>query len=265
VGQDGRPAPGRAVQERLQAGGVAIVPASARLDLDGHAVVPGLDDEIYLVPPLHVPEAQPGGGPAGLQESREILGGVRFEQSASSLEDFFRSLGQEIEISPATPAVLTRVAQLTQKTNQFNLTPRHYSEQQIAGLAKNPSWGVYGVRVKDRLGDNGLVGVVIIHETEEIAEIDTFLLSCRVVGRTVETAILSFLIDQARRRRRTKLQGWFSPTKKNDLAKEFYAQHKFQVVEENGRGTLWSLDLDKNEIICPEWIQLTANAKTIAL
>ena len=182
---------------------------------------------------------------------------LELEQSASSLEDFFRSLGQEIEISPVTPAALTRVAQLTQKTNQFNLTTRRYSEQQVAELAKNPAWGVYTVRVKDRLGDNGLVGVVITHDNEELTEIDTFLLSCRVVGRTVETAILSFLIDQAWRRGRTKLQGWFSPTKKNDLAKEFYAQHKFQVAEENGRGTLWSLDLDKNEIICPEWIQLT--------
>jgi FkbH-like protein len=186
---------------------------------------------------------------------------LELERSASSLEDFFRSLRQEIEISSVKPATLTRVAQLTQKTNQFNLTTRRYSEQQIAEMAKNPAWGVYTVRVKDRLGDNGLVGVVITHDNEELAEIDTFLLSCRVVGRTIETAILSFLIDQCRQRRRTKLQGWFLPTKKNDLAKELYAQHKFQVVEENGRGTLWSLDLDNTKIISPEWIQLTVNAE----
>ena len=188
---------------------------------------------------------------------------LELERSASSLEDFYRSLRQEIEISSVTPATLTRVAQLTQKTNQFNLTTRRYSEQQIAELAKKPAWVVYAVRVKDRLGDNGLVGAVITQDTEDLTDIETFLLSCRVVGRTVETAILSFLIDQCRQGGRTKLQGWFSPTKKNDLAKEFYARHKFQVVEENGRGTLWSLDLDKSEITCPEWIQLTANANTI--
>ena len=188
---------------------------------------------------------------------------LELERSASSVEDFFRSLRQEIEISSVTPATLTRVAQLTQKTNQFNLTTRRYSEQQIAELAKNPAWGVYTVRVKDRLGDNGLVGVVITQDTEDLTDIDTFLLSCRVVGRTVETAILSFLIDQARRRRRTKLQGWFLPTKKNDLAKGFYAQHKFKVIEENGRGTLWSLNLNTNELTCPEWIQLNASAEAI--
>lgn len=188
---------------------------------------------------------------------------LELERSASSLEDFFRSLRQEIEISSVTPATLLRVAQLTQKTNQFNLTTRRYSEQQIAELAKNPAWKVYAIRVKDRLGDNGLTGVVITHDAQDLAEIDTFLLSCRVVGRTVETAILSFLIDQARRRGRTHLQGWFSPTKKNDLAKEFYAQHNFHAVEQNGRGELWSLDLDNNEIACPEWIQLTVNAEAM--
>jgi FkbH-like protein len=188
---------------------------------------------------------------------------LELERSASSLEDFFRSLRQEIEISSVTPATLLRVAQLTQKTNQFNLTTRRYSEQQIAELAKNPAWKVYAIRVKDRLGDNGLTGVVITHDAQDLAEIDTFLLSCRVVGRTVETAILSFLIDQARRRGRTHLQGWFSPTKKNDLAKEFYAQHNFHAVEQNGRGELWSLDLDNNEIARPEWIQLTVNAEAM--
>lgn len=190
---------------------------------------------------------------------------VELERGASSLEDFFRSLRQEIEISSVTPTTLARVAQLTQKTNQFNLTTRRYSEQKIAEMAKSPAWEVCTVRVKDRLGDNGLVGVVITHDTEELAEIDTFLLSCRVVGRTVETAILSFLIDQSRMRRRMKLQGWFLPTKKNDLAKEFYAQHKFKIVEENGCGTLWSLDLDNNEITCPEWIQLKVNAEALQL
>ena len=186
---------------------------------------------------------------------------LELERNASSLEDFFRSLRQEIEISSVTPATFTRVAQLTQKTNQFNLTTRRYSEQQIAELAKNPAWQVYAIRVKDRLGDNGLAGVAITHDRETLTEIDTFLLSCRVVGRTVETAILSFLTDQARRCGRTNLQGWFSPTKKNDLAKEVYAQHKFQLIEENGRGALWSLDLDKHEIACPEWIKLTVNSE----
>ena len=185
---------------------------------------------------------------------------VEFERSASSLEEFYRSLNQEVEIASVTPATLTRVAQLTQKTNQFNLTTRRYSEQQIAEMANSTAWKVYSIRVKDRFGDNGLVGVAIIRAANELNEIDTFLLSCRVVGRTVETALLSFLIEQGRMSGRKKLQGWFLPTKKNDLAKEFYPSHKFQIVNENGSGVLWSLDLSENGIARPEWIQLTVDA-----
>jgi FkbH-like protein len=182
---------------------------------------------------------------------------VELERSACSLEDFYRSLRQEVGIGPVTPGTLTRVAQLTQKTNQFNLTTRRYTEQKISTMIQDPDWKVHTVRVKDCFGDNGLVGLVIIHDSGGVEEIDTFLLSCRVVGRTVETAILSFLVDQGRMKGQDKLQGWFLPTKKNDLAKDFYRSHNFQVIEENGAGTLWSLDLKQNGIACPEWIRLT--------
>ena len=78
---------------------------------------------------------------------------------------------------------LTRVAQLTQKTNQFNTTTRRYSEQQISTMAESPDWDVYAVRVRDRFGDNGIVGVVIVHDGDDVSDIDTFLLSCRVISR----------------------------------------------------------------------------------
>jgi FkbH-like protein len=181
---------------------------------------------------------------------------VDLERSTSSLEDFYRSLRQEVEIARMNSGTLTRVAQLTQKTNQFNLTTRRYSEPQIADLGNDPNWAVYTVRVKDRFGDNGLVGVAITHDSEELTELDTFLLSCRVVGRTVETAILSFLTDQSWTRGAMRLQGWFLPTKKNDLAREFYAQHKFQRIGQTASGTLWSLELTRNTVACPEWIEL---------
>ncbi len=119
-------------------------------------------------------------------------------QSAGSLEDFFRSLDQEVVIARVTSESLARVAQLTQKTNQYNVTTRRYTEQQIEELAAQPGCGVYSVQVKDRFGDNGIVGVLITRAGEEICEIDTFLLSCRVIGRTIETAMLGFLTDASK-------------------------------------------------------------------
>jgi FkbH-like protein len=182
---------------------------------------------------------------------------VELECSAPSLEDFYRSLQQEIDLFPVTQATLTRVAQLTQKTNQFNLTTRRYSEQQISEMAARPAWEVLCIRVKDHFGDNGLVGVAITRDSDTVCEIDTLLLSCRVICRTVETALLSNLVDRARWRRLRELRGWFFPTKSNAPAKDFYAEHKFQPLQEKDGGTLWSLSLDQTDICCPEWIKLT--------
>lgn len=190
---------------------------------------------------------------------------VELEQSAASLEEFYRSLRQEMDISTVTSGTLTRVAQLTQKTNQFNLTTRRYSEQQIAAMAAGPDWKVYSLRVKDRFGDNGIVGVAITHDTGEICEIDTFLMSCRVIGRTVETAFLSFLLDQARARGRTQIQGWFLPTNKNiDLVKEFYPLHGFKQIAAQDGGLLWSLELSAAEMPLPAWIELTLTESVLA-
>ena len=177
-------------------------------------------------------------------------------QSVGSLEDFYRSLDQEVHIAPVTRETLARVAQLTQKTNQFNVTTRRYTEQQIEEFASQPNWSVYSVRVRDRFGDNGIVGVLVTRMDGDVCEIDTLLLSCRVIGRTVETAMLGFLAETSRNNGATFLRGWFLPTKKNTPAGEIYSSHQFQpVATEDGR-TLWSLNLEEATIPYPEWIRL---------
>ncbi|MGE3539062.1 MAG: HAD-IIIC family phosphatase [Candidatus Tectimicrobiota bacterium] len=183
---------------------------------------------------------------------------VELEQRATSLEEFYASLQQEVEILPVDTASLTRVAQLTQKTNQFNTTTHRYSEQQISSMAESPEWDVYAVRVRDRFGDNGIVGVVIVHDRDEVSDIDTFLLSCRVISRGVETSILSFLSERARARQLRQMQGWFLPTKKNIPARDCYAEHHMQAVAQQDGATLWALDLATQDIACPPWIRLTA-------
>ncbi len=177
-------------------------------------------------------------------------------QSTGSLEDFFRSLEQEVAIERVTPESIGRVAQLTQKTNQYNVTTRRYTEQQIDGFASRPDCGVYSVRVKDRFGDNGIVGVLITRTEEDVCEIDTFLLSCRVIGRTIETAMLGFLTDMSKAQGASILQGWFIPTKKNAPVKDLYASHKFQLAETKNGATLWSLNLEEANIPFPEWIRV---------
>jgi FkbH-like protein len=190
---------------------------------------------------------------------------VELERAAPSLENFYRALNQELKIAGVTPATVTRVAQLTQRTNQFNLTTKRYNEQQILQMASSPEYGVYALWVKDRFGDNGLVGVVVTHDSDQNCEIDTLLLSCRVIGRTVETALLSFLAARAKGRNLKRLQGWFLPTKKNDPAKRFYSDHAFAPIVQSNVGTLWSYNLSKNDIPCPEWVKLVYVERTEGL
>jgi FkbH-like protein len=181
---------------------------------------------------------------------------AELEASVASKEDFYRSLEQVAEIAPVVPATLARVAQLTQKTNQFNLTTRRYTEQQIQEMAACPNWRVWSLRVTDRYADNGLVGVAISRVEGEVCEIDTFLMSCRVIGRTVETALLAKLADDARARGATRLQGWFLPTKKNAPAQDFYRGHGFAESARTAEGTLFTLDLAQSTIAPPEWIKI---------
>jgi len=180
------------------------------------------------------------------------------EQNFQSKEDFFRFLEQEVEIAPVSDATLARVAQLTQKTNQFNMTTRRYTEQQIADMSSAPEWEILSIKVKDRFGDHGLVGVAIAHQQGERCEVDTFLMSCRVIGRTIETAFLAAVGERAAARGCKQLVGRFVPTKKNAPARDFYAQHGFSQHEANGDGAFWTLDLADASLRCPEWIKLVS-------
>ena len=104
---------------------------------------------------------------------------------------------------------------------------------------------MWSLRVKDRYADNGLVGVAIARADGAVCEIDSFLMSCRVIGRTVETALLAHLADDARQRGATVLQGWFLPTKKNVPAEEFYRRHGFEIADRQDGGVLWRIDLTR--------------------
>jgi FkbH-like protein len=186
----------------------------------------------------------------------------RMEAACQSPEDFLRSLDQQVEIAPVDGMSLARVAQLTQKTNQFNVTTRRYSEQQIAEIAGRPGWRVYSMRVRDRFGDNGIVGVAILCCENREAEVDTFLLSCRVIGRGVETALLAFLCEQGRKAGCDILRGRFLPTRKNVPAREFFASHGFEAVDEQDGGSLWQLRLDAGSgVRTPPWIRVTTLAE----
>ena len=173
------------------------------------------------------------------------------QDNATSVHDFYRSLEMETEIDGADSPSIRRIAQLTEKTNQFNLTTRRYTEQQILAMTQRTDCFVYFVKSRDRFGDNGIVGVAIVRIHGSVCEVDTFLLSCRVIGRMLEKAMLTHIAQEAKSHGIRYLQGWFIPTAKNKPAGDFYPSNGFVKVEHGSDGrTLWQLDLTE---VLPEW------------
>lgn len=171
-------------------------------------------------------------------------------QSALNLDDFLSSLKMQVTIDTVDHSSLDRVVDLIRKTNQFNLTTRRYSATQLAGMVADPAYGVFFLRMSDRFGDNGIVAVAIVHDKGGVCYLDTFLLSCRVIGRTVETALLAYLVRWARDRRLTGLEGEFIPTAKNAPAADFFARHQFEEVPGEDAPARWRLPLDRGAV---EW------------
>ncbi len=155
----------------------------------------------------------------------------RLRAESTDLETYYASLEMAVEIRFADDFSIPRIAQLTQKTNQFNLTTRRYSESDIRQLSGSDRADVVCLRLRDRFGDSGIVGVAILKYEAENAVFDTFLLSCRVLGRRVEEVLLLECLRLAKRRCRTVAIGKYRPTSKNHQVQEFYPKQGFQPAE----------------------------------
>jgi FkbH-like protein len=185
---------------------------------------------------------------------------------ATSLEEYLTGLNMVVDIGSARPADLARIAQLTNKTNQFNLTTRRYSEVELVTMQADGAV-VLGMRVSDRFGDNGLVGVAIVHPFGDgIHDIDTLLLSCRVMGRGVESALLGYIADQARRAGARTLRGRFIPTAKNEPARGCYVSHGFSLIDRCADGSeVWELDLLRNTVPIAVWLRAANGPPRVAV
>jgi FkbH-like protein len=159
--------------------------------------------------------------------------------SAVSFDQFLASLDQRATIEPVSDASLARAAQLCQRTNQFNLTSKRYHGPELERLLDDDGVELYTLSVSDRLGDSGITGLAILCLDDE-AEIDTFLMSCRILGRRLEDALLSFLAERAHARGARFLIGRFEPTERNGQVADFYPSRDFQPL---GPG-VFRLDLE---------------------
>ena len=177
-------------------------------------------------------------------------------ETISSVEDFLNSLEMKVVIRHADDYSLPRIARMVNKTNQFNLTTRRYTDSEVRKMKETKDeFEVYSLQVSDKFGDEGIVGVAIIRKEQKTWTLDSFLLSCRVIGRKVETAFLARIVADAKEQGVSAIIGEYVPTQKNVPVKNFYSSHGFEELTQKGNLRRWRLDLTKSTVKTPEWME----------
>jgi FkbH-like protein len=195
---------------------------------------------------------------AGSSQRRQI------EQQSGSLEEYLAKLQLVAEIARADDQTIPRVTQLTQKTNQFNLTTRRYSEGQIRALVDDPDTDVLCLTLSDRVAPLGLIGVAIVRYEAETAAIDTFLLSCRAIGRGAEEALLAAVLRLAQGRGCARAVGRYEATTKNGMVAEFFRKNGFSLVGQDARGSDWERSVSGARFVAPSWISVVSRLRDLA-
>jgi len=157
--------------------------------------------------------------------------------AAQSMDEFLRGLDMEVVYGPVSDLELERATQLINKTNQFNTTGRRYSAAEVARLAADPDSIMLQFRLADRLGDSGLVSVMILRSSAADAtelDIDTWVMSCRVFGRQLEDEAMNIAVEQARARGSHALSARFVPSGRNGVIGDLFRNLGFESITGTG-------------------------------
>jgi FkbH-like protein len=175
------------------------------------------------------------------------------QSQVTDIESYLESLQMEIWFQPFEETGRKRIAQLINKSNQFNLTTRRYTEADVAAFEASPEFFTLQIRLKDTFGDNGMISVVIcraISDSEWV--IDTWLMSCRVLGRRVEHMVLKEILLRASQKGILYLRGYYVPTGRNSLVQDHYCNLGFTFVASHPDGsTEWLLPVEGANVLAP--------------
>jgi FkbH-like protein len=157
--------------------------------------------------------------------------------SATDLDSYLRGLDMKLVWRKFDKIGLPRIVQLINRSNQFNLTTKRYTDEDVLAVMDNPRAFGLQLRLLDRFGDNGVIAIIIGRlQQDRDLDIDTWLMSCRVLGRQVEPTTLNLIVEQAAKLGAERVIGEYIPTKKNGMVKEHYAKLGFQVVDTDEKG-----------------------------
>ena len=165
------------------------------------------------------------------------------QQNYSNYSDYLKSLDMIAEIDEAKEIYLERIYQLINKTNQFNLTTKRYTKSEVEEIYKDPNQILLYGKLKDKFGDNGLISIIIGKQVGDVLEILLWIMSCRVLKRDMEIAMLNELVDLAKKRGIKKLRGTYIPSKKNSMVKDHYKNLGFKFEKEENNIFTWVLEI----------------------
>ena len=171
------------------------------------------------------------------EQYRQRAVAVAIQAQFDTQDAYLASLEMKVELSCNAAAFTARIAELSMKSNQFNLTTRRFSEVEVMQMMQSPHCAVYSLVVSDKFGNSGLTGVLFMRCLDGIAHIENFLMSCRVIGRGVETAIWSQIARDAAKRGCSAIESVFIPSVKNAQVADFYDRLGLPLTEENTNGT----------------------------
>jgi FkbH-like protein len=182
------------------------------------------------------------------------------QKEFTDYSEYLRNLRITIEIYSADRMTIPRIAQLTQKTNQFNLTTKRYSETDIYTLIEK-GYLIYAVNVSDRLGNSRITGVMIlsVDNVNKSAEIDTFLLSCRILGKDIEIAFINFILNKLKKNGISLIKGSYLKTPKNGQVACFYEKMGFfcdNFGNENGNRKTYNIDISNKTFEIPSYFTI---------
>ena len=170
------------------------------------------------------------------------------KQKFTNLGEYLKSLDMKLHIREVNEEDVARAAQLTQKTNQFNLTTRRYTEADIRQMMQSSDWHLWIGELEDRFGKYGKIILCIVHQQQHIARVDTFLMSCRVMGREVEIAFLNEIEHMLVYSGITTLKSEYLATQKNSLVAEFWPQYGYQIAKSSDTGIVYVKKIPSNTI-----------------
>ena len=165
-------------------------------------------------------------------------------ESFDNYDDYLKSLNMKAEIDNFKPIYMARIAQLTNKSNQFNLTTKRYTQAEIEEVNEDKVHITLYGKLEDKFGDNGVVSVVIGSIKKKTLDIDLWIMSCRVLKRDMEFAMMDELVAKCKVKGITEIIGHYYPTAKNGMVKDFYALQGFEKIDEDSEGnTTWKFEI----------------------